>query len=169
MGAPELIAALRRLGWTVAAAESLTGGLVTAELTGVPGASAVVRGGVVSYATQVKRSVLGVDGFLLDSGGAVQAQVAREMASGVRCVVGADLGLATTGVAGPDPQDGQPVGRVFVAAAWQDAEGTVRDDVRMADLTGARAQIRAQTVRLVLDLALEVLGGREDRQAPGCC
>jgi len=157
VAASELVARMVARGLTVACAESLTGGLVSAELTAVPGASAVVRGGVVSYATEVKARVLGVDDFLLRSGGAVQAQVAREMAHGVRRVVGSDLGLATTGVAGPEPQDGQPVGRVFIAAGWSGADGSPRDEVRMLDLPGDRATIRAATVEEVVMLALTVL------------
>ncbi len=163
MSAAELIAALRNARRSVAAAESLTGGLVSAALTSVPGASTVMRGGVVSYATDVKASVLGVDDFLLRSGGAVQAQVAREMATGVRSLLAADLGLATTGVAGPDPQDGQPVGRVFIAVAWRRSDGTAADEVRMLDLGGDRSQIREQTVAEVLDLAQWVVTGRAGR------
>ena len=83
----------------------------------MPGASAVVRGGVVAYMTDVKTSVLGVDRGLLDLEGAVHPEVAREMARGVVALVGADYGLATTGVAGPDPQDGRPVGEVHVAVS----------------------------------------------------
>src|SRR6476646_10184208 len=120
--AESLIAVLGRRGLTVASAESLTGGLVCAALTDVPGASAVVRGSVVAYATELKAQVLGVDPELLASGGAVQAEVARQMATGVCRVLGADIGVATTGVAGPDPQDGHPVGTVFVAVA---ADGRV--------------------------------------------
>ena len=148
----ELIAALARRGDTVAAAESLTGGLVCAALTAVPGASAVVRGSVTSYATDTKASVLGVGERLLRAGGPVQAEVARQMAHGVRRLLGATHGLATTGVAGPDPQDDVPVGRVFVAVGWDDAPGVPVDEVRLLDLTGDRADIRAQTVRAVLDL-----------------
>ncbi len=115
--ARELVRLLAVRGETLAVAESLTGGLVAAELTGVPGASKVFRGSVTAYATELKRDVLGVDGTLLDQRGAVDAEVARQMAEGVRGVLGADWGIATTGVAGPDPQDGQPVGTVFVAVA----------------------------------------------------
>lgn len=158
----ELIAALASHGDTVAAAESLTGGLVCAALTAVPGASAVVRGSVTSYATDVKASVLGVDAQLLQAGGAVQAEVARQMAHGVRALLGATHGVATTGVAGPDPQDDVPVGRVFIAVAWDDAPGVPLDEVRMLDLTGDRAAIREQTVTAVLELlAACVSGGGE--------
>lgn len=165
MPASELIARLVERRVTVACAESLTGGLVSAALTAVPGASAVVRGGVVSYATAVKASVLGVDDFLLRSGGAVQAQVAREMAHGARSLLGASLGLATTGVAGPEPQDGQPVGRVFIAAGWVDQAGVRKDEVRLLDLAGDRASIRAATVDEVIELALSVLPALPEQPA----
>lgn len=154
-----LITALIRHDDTVAVAESLTGGLVCAALTAVPGASAVVRGSVTSYATDVKADVLGVDTQLLRAGGAVQAEVARQMAHGVRRLLGATHGIATTGVAGPDPQDDVPVGRVFVAAAWDDAPGIPVDEVRMLDLTGDRAAIRAQSVDAVLDLLTRCITG----------
>lgn len=150
--AEQLIAALRHRGQTVAVAESLTGGLVCAALTAVPGASAVVRGSVTSYATDVKAAVLGVSELLLASGGAVQAEVARQMSHGVRRLLNATHGVATTGVAGPDPQDDVPVGRVFIAVGWDDAPGVPVDEVRMLDLTGDRAAIREQTVQAALEL-----------------
>lgn len=115
--ARDLVARLTAAGLTVACAESLTGGLVVATLVSVPGASVVVRGGVVAYATDLKARLLGVDRGLLEVEGAVHPEVAREMARGVVELVGADYGLATTGVAGPDPQDGRPVGEVHVAVA----------------------------------------------------
>ncbi|MBD3943688.1 CinA family protein [Microbacterium sp. NEAU-LLC] len=149
------VAVLRALGghgWTIAAAESLTGGRVTAALVDVPGASAHVRGGIVAYATDLKASVLGVDARLLASRGPVDADVAVAMAEGVRRVLGADVGLATTGVAGPDPQDGKPVGTVHVAVVTPDAARTIE-----LALSGTRDEIRTETVRRVLGLALEVL------------
>lgn len=102
-----LLATARRARLTVAVAESLTGGRVAAALTAVPGASAVLRGSVTAYATDLKASVLGVDPALLSRSGAVDPEVARQMAVGVRRVCGADVGIATTGVAGPDEQDGK--------------------------------------------------------------
>ncbi|NYG08079.1 nicotinamide-nucleotide amidase [Phycicoccus badiiscoriae] len=158
--AGEVVAALVSGGHSIATAESLTGGLVCAELTAVPGASAVVRGAVVAYATELKARVLDVDADLLAAGGAVQAEVARQMATGVCRVVGSDLGVATTGVAGPDPQDGHPVGTVFVAAAF---DGQVA--VRELALSGDRASIRCQTVEHALALVLELLRGAEDSHA----
>jgi nicotinamide-nucleotide amidase len=147
-----LVAELTARSRTVATAESLTGGLVSAALTGVPGASVVVRGGVVAYSTDVKASVLGVDADLLARAGAVDASVAEQMAAGVRARLAADYGLATTGVAGPDPAEGKPVGRVFVAVA-----GPTTSRVRALELTGGREAIRAQAVLAVLRLLGEML------------
>lgn len=150
--APRVVAALVAAGRTVATAESLTGGLVCAALTDVPGASATVRGAVVAYATELKARILAVDPGLLATGGAVQAEVARQMATGVCRALGADVGVATTGVAGPDPQDGRAVGTVFVAVAADE-----RVWVRELSLTGDRAAIRAGTVAAALALLMEVL------------
>ncbi|GAA0502849.1 CinA family protein [Microbacterium aurantiacum] len=148
--AAELLAALRRRGWSVACAESLTGGLVCAELTAVPGASATVRGGVVAYATDCKVSVLGVDPALTARVGAVDPDVADQMAEGVRRLFDAEVGIATTGVAGPDPQDGQPVGTVHVSVATP--AGIVR---RRLALGGTREEIRTETVRSAVVLAAD--------------
>jgi len=151
----------RRL--TVATAESLTGGLLCGALTDVPGASAVVRGAVVAYATDVKERVLGVSADVLTRpGGAVQGEVASQMAVGVCRVLGSRVGVATTGVAGPEPQDGQPVGTVFVAVA---VEGSV--EVRQLALDGSRSEIRAATVAGALALMVDRLSGVEDRGALG--
>jgi nicotinamide-nucleotide amidase len=160
--AAEVVAALVRASGTIATAESLTGGLVCAALTDVPGASAVVRGSVVAYATELKAQVLGVDAELLATGGAVQTEVARQMAAGVCRVLGSDVGVATTGVAGPDPQDGRAVGTVFVAVA---AGGAVV--VRELALAGDRASIRQQTVAQALDLVAAVVDETEDSRAAG--
>ncbi|MBA0051910.1 CinA family protein [Streptomyces sp. AJS327] len=142
-------------GETLAVAESLTGGLVAAELTGVPGASRAFRGSVTAYATDLKRDVLGVPGALLAERGAVDAEVARLLARGVRGVLGADWGLATTGVAGPEPQDGQPVGTVYVAVAGPRETVTA---VRLR-LEGDRAAVRGASVRAVLELLRDELIG----------
>nr|WP_223185225.1 CinA family protein [Streptomyces sp. CBMA152] len=144
---------------TVAAAESLTGGLVAAELTGVPGASRAFRGSVTAYATELKRDVLGVDGTLLAERGAVDPEVAQQMAAGVRAVLGADWGIATTGVAGPEQQDGQPVGTVYVAVRGPDGKGKTA----ALRLNGDRAEIRRESVRSVLELLSGELG--EDARA----
>src|SRR6185369_8134485 len=112
-----LLAALAARGETLAVAESLTGGLLAATIVDVPGASAAFRGGFVVYATDLKATLAGVDRDLLASRGPVDPDVAVALAVGARERCGADWGLATTGVAGPDPQDGVPVGTVFVGIA----------------------------------------------------
>lgn len=145
---------LAERGQSVAVAESLTGGLVAAALTGVAGASRSFRGSVTAYATDVKRDVLGVDGALLAERGAVDAEVACRMAAGVRGLLGADWGLATTGVAGPDRQDGQPVGTVFVAAA---GPGDTDPVVRRLHAQGSREDIRQASSDAVLGLLTEQL------------
>ena len=153
--AAQVISMLTAAGQTVAAAESLTGGLVAAALTSVAGASVVVRGGVVSYATDLKASLLGVPRAMLAEHGAVYPGVAAAMANGVRQRLGATFGVATTGVAGPDPADGQPVGTVHIAVSAQD--DTV---VRTLALDGNRDRIRRLTVERSLALLLGRL--RED-------
>ena len=126
--AADVVGALIARGVTVATAESLTGGLVCAALTSVPGASAVVRGGIVSYAVTVKADALGVDADLLARQGAVDPAVAVQMAEGARRLLGADYAVATTGSAGPDPDPGGtqtgpvPPGRGFVAVAGPGVE-----------------------------------------------
>lgn len=151
-GARALLAALSGAGRTLAVAESLTGGLVAAAVVEVPGASAVMRGGVVAYATDVKASVLGVDRDLLAARGAVDPDVAVAMAAGVRRLLGADVGLATTGVAGPGPQDGRAPGTVHVAVVTADGP-----QVRSLRLPGDRAAVRAAATAAVLELATEVV------------
>jgi nicotinamide-nucleotide amidase len=157
-----LVERLIRNRLSVAVAESLTGGLVMTALTSVPGASAVVRGGVVAYATGVKRDVLGVDAALLDERGAVDADVAREMARGVRELIGADFGIATTGVAGPDGQDGKSPGVVFVAV-----DAPFENWYRELLLDGDREAIRTRAAVAALELLTEVLGaiGRDQAAA----
>ncbi|MFF2024104.1 CinA family protein [Streptomyces sp. NPDC058171] len=144
---------LRERGETLAVAESLTGGLVAAAITDTPGASDAFRGSVTAYATGLKERLLGVDGDLLASAGAVTAEVALQMADGVRTALGSDWGIATTGVAGPAPQDGQPVGTVYLAVRGPRDGGKV---VALR-LNGGRAEIRRESVRSVLGLLLERL------------
>lgn len=133
-------------GWSIAVAESLTGGLLVAELIRTPGASAVVNGGIVAYSTELKHTLLGVNSGLLAAHGPVHADVAAQMAAGVRdrlAVAGlpATVGISTTGVAGPDPQDGVAVGTVFLGFA-------IGSDVRTEgiQLTGTREEIRSAAV-----------------------
>ncbi|HLH82992.1 MAG TPA: CinA family protein [Trebonia sp.] len=153
--AAEIIRLLTASSQTVAVAESLTGGLVAAALTDVPGSSKAFRGGVVAYATEIKARVLGVDSQMLDAHGPVYAPVAAAMAAGVRVRLGATVGVATTGVAGPDPADGFPPGTVHIAVSL--ADDTV---VRTMALNGNRDEVRRLTVERALGLLLGRL--RED-------
>lgn len=156
----EVVRLLTAAGSTLAVAESLTGGAVTAAVVDVPGASAVLRGGVVAYATDLKAELLGVPADLLAAHGAVHPDVAVAMAQGVRARLHAAWGLATTGVAGPDPQDGRPPGEYHVAVAGP--AGVVR--VRSVGPTGpaTRAQIRAAA----RDAALALLAQTVAEEAP---
>ncbi|RXZ46359.1 nicotinamide-nucleotide amidohydrolase family protein [Agromyces fucosus] len=163
--AARLIAELTERGLRVAVAESLTGGLVVAELTSVPGASVVVSGGVVAYDTSVKGSVLGVDAELLEAVGAVHPEVARQMADHVRTTLAvdgraADLGIATTGVAGPTGQDGKPPGTVFIGVAF----GGDVEAIELA-LRGSRAEIRTATVHAAIAAALARVGRTSPKSA----
>jgi nicotinamide-nucleotide amidase len=142
---------------TVATAESLTGGMVGAVLTDVPGVSAVYRGGVVVYATDLKAKLAGVPEDLLAAVGPVHADTAAALATGVRERLGADYGLATTGVAGPDPQAGIEAGTVYVAAA---GPGSVQ--VRKLQLSGDRAAVRRGSVQAVLELGAAVVAEELD-------
>jgi nicotinamide-nucleotide amidase len=149
-----LIAELTRREFRIAVAESLTGGLVVAELTRIPGASLAVTGGIVAYDTSVKHTLLGVSAELLAREGAVHPEVARQMADGVRRVFEvdgrpADLGVATTGVAGPDGQDGKEPGTVFVGIAMGDDAEAIP-----LTLTGDRDAIRSATVHAAVDAVL---------------
>jgi nicotinamide-nucleotide amidase len=147
---------------TVAVAESLTGGLVCAVLTRVPGSSAALRGGVVVYATDLKASLLGVDPDLLARRGPVDPDVAAQMAAGVRDRLGATYGVATTGVAGPDRQADQAVGTVHVAVCGP--RGVV---VRSFAFDGVRAAIRRHSVEAALALlAAEADQSADERSTP---
>lgn len=166
--AEQVIRALDGAGASVATAESLTGGLVCAALTSVPGASAVVFGGVASYSTDLKIRVLGVPAEVIAAHGTVAAETALRMADGVRELTGATVGVATTGVAGPDPIEGQPVGTVFVAVTTgviSSRPGGRESEraVRALAVQGSREQIRRQTVIAALQLMREVLSGPGDR------
>ena len=147
-----VVARLAGRGQTLAVAESLTGGLLAATVVDVPGASAVFRGGLVVYATDLKSSLAGVPPGLLAERGPVDPAVARAMAEGARRRCGADWGLATTGVAGPEPQGGVPVGTVHVGLA-----GPAGPAVRSFALPGDRAAVRRATVAAALALLAEHL------------
>lgn len=148
-----LVRRLAGRGLTLATAESLTGGGLGAWITGVPGSSAVFRGGVIGYASDVKVSLLGVPESVVAGDGVVSEACAEAMAQGVRRLLGSDLAVSTTGVAGPESQEGKPVGLVFVGLA--DAAGTV---VRRLDLSGDREEIRRATVVAAAEWAVRRWG-----------
>lgn len=141
-------AALLARGETVACAESLTGGALADLLSGTPGASATYLGGVVGYATRVKREVLGVTASQV-----VSADCAAQMASGVRSLMRSDWALSTTGVAGPDKQDDKPVGTVYVGVA-----GPCGVQVHRLSLPGNRGEVRAGSCAAALQALLDELG-----------
>ena len=150
--ARELVEALVRRGQTLATAESLTAGLLAATVAGVPGASAVLRGGLIVYATDLKGSLAGVDSAVLASDGPVAASTAAQLAEGARDRCAADWGIGLTGVAGPDPQDGHAPGTVFVGVSGPD--GT---EVTALQLSGERWEIRFGSVRLAVSSLLDRL------------
>ncbi len=158
MDAAQLIGTMRAAGVSLATAESLTGGQLAAAVTAVPGASAAYLGGVVSYATEVKVAVLGVPRDVVDGVGAVSAECAVAMARGVRTLLGASYGVSTTGVAGPEQQEGKPVGRVHLAVAGPSGEAT-----RQLDLPGDRAAVQQGAV----DAALALIGEMLPREQGG--
>ena len=162
MSAQSVIDLLASRKMKLALAESLTGGMVASDLVSVPGASNVLLGSVVAYNTGLKSALLGVNSELLAEKGAVDPEVATQMAEGVRSRFSLSLllptdqilGLATTGVAGPDEQDGQPVGTVYLAIA-----GAKGPKVWAHVFSGNRAQIREQTVAAAFDHIGEYFSG----------
>jgi nicotinamide-nucleotide amidase len=143
-------------GETLATAESLTGGMLASLLTGVPGASRSFRGGVVSYATELKESLLGVPAEVVAEHGVVSGPCAAAMAEGARRLAGATYAVATTGVAGPDLQEGKPAGLVFVSVA-----GPEVTTVRELHLDGDRQAVRYAACERALDALAEVLAREE--------
>jgi len=148
----EVIGRLTELGATVATCESITGGLICGALTSVAGSSAVVRGGLITYATDVKTSLAGVSPDVIAAYGVVSAEVASAMAAGARRACGADWGVAVTGVAGPGPSDGVPPGTVWLAVA-----GPADSSVVCLHQTGDRAAVRQATVDTALAMLLDLL------------
>lgn len=157
MSAQALLSSLQQRGWTLGIAESLTGGALTSEVVTVPGASVSLLGGVVAYATPLKHSILGVDDELLRAFGPVHPLVAEQMADGVRGVVSADdtpadVGLSTTGIAGPTSPDGQPVGTVHIAVVTPTGRR-----VFSHVFAGDRDLVRRQAVGAAIAAALTVV------------
>jgi nicotinamide-nucleotide amidase len=156
--ADDLLALLRAEGATLATAESLTGGRLASAITAVPGASASYVGGVVAYATRVKQELLGVPDGVVAEHGVVSAECAGAMAAGARDVLGATWALSTTGVAGPDEQEGRPVGTVFVGLAGPDGARAVE-----LSFVGDRAEVQDQTVARAIATLVWKLRGEEPR------
>lgn len=153
------VTALRGRGWTLATAESLTAGLLAATVADVPGASAVLRGGLIVYATQLKHDLAGVPHEILSRHGAVSAETARALALGAARRCGAEVGVGLTGVAGPDPQEGMPVGTVHIGVT---VPGREPWSVPLA-LTGDRSGIRRAACTAALDLIVASTTGEYDR------
>jgi nicotinamide-nucleotide amidase len=159
MSIAAILKALEARGFKLALAESLTGGLLSAEIVSVPGASNVLLGSIVAYQTSLKHELLGVSRALLENQGAVDPEVAAQMATGVRTKLANKtntdenlvIGISTTGVAGPDAQDGVAVGTVYIAIS---GPGAIGDSVYAHEFSGGREAIRAATVTA----AIEALG-----------
>ena len=146
--AEELVELLKAQGLTCATAESCTGGGVGSAITAVPGSSAVFMGGVISYANEVKRDVLGVKAETLMTVGAVSSETAAQMAAGARRLLKADLAVSLTGIAGPDGgSDEKPVGLVWFGLATKDGVGAEKCIFR-----GDRARVREQAVTHALGM-----------------
>jgi nicotinamide-nucleotide amidase len=157
--AAECLHHLQTMGQTVATAESLTAGLISATLASVPGASSALLGGVATYATEAKVRVLEIPRAILTEHGAVSRQCAEAMAESVRTLFAATWGVSATGVAGPDRQEGHNVGTVFVGVA-----GPTGAQVRRLDLAGERDAVRRGSMDAALLLLLEHL--REPQASP---
>jgi PncC family amidohydrolase len=154
--ATSVVEALRRHAETLATAESLTGGQLAVLMTEIPGSSEVYRGGVVAYATEVKLGVLDVPDHVVEQHGVVSAECALAMARGVRRLTEASYGVSTTGVAGPERQEGKPVGTVFVGVAGPGG----REAVVALELVGDRAQIQDRTCDEALRAVADLVGGQ---------
>jgi nicotinamide-nucleotide amidase len=149
--AARLIAAARARGWTIATAESCTGGLVSAAITDIAGSSDVFDRGFVTYSNPSKTALLGVPDALIARHGAVSEPVARAMAEGARAASGADLAAAVTGVAGPDGSEAKPEGLVWLATATRSGTRAERRDFGAI----GRAGVRAHSVAAALELMLQ--------------
>ena len=145
----ELIQKLGQLNLTISVAESLTGGLVAASLTQIPGASAVFKGGIIAYRDETKEQVLKVDPALITKFTSISEPVAQSMATNIREIMNTDIGIATTGVAGPDKSEGFAPGIVFVAISIGD-----HNICQKLELVGDRTQIRDQSVNAIFKLTL---------------
>jgi len=150
--ASSLIKKLQENNLTIAVAESLTGGLVAASLTEIPGASKVFKGSITAYADEIKQNILNVKDETITNFTSISEQVALEMAINVRTIMKSDIGISTTGVAGPEKSAGFAPGLVFVAISIGD-----HNMCQKLEITGDRSKIRNQTVQEILQLTLSRL------------
>lgn len=158
--ADTLASALRQRGWSCATAESCTGGGIALGITSIAGSSDYMQGGIVAYSNEIKRALLQVSQATLDSVGAVSEACAREMARGVRETIGTNVGISSTGIAGPGgATDRKPVGLVYIAVSTPEAE-----EVRELRLNGDRQHVMRESARLALELAQSVIN--DGAQAP---
>lgn len=163
-----IVAAATRRGLALATAESLTGGALCSALVDVPGASRAVAGGAVCYSYAAKARLLGVDAARLEADGAVTAEVAEAMARGALELYGADLAVATTGTAGPGPDErGVPAGTVHLAFARRDSAGNVAVEREEHRFDGERQEVRAQSIDAGLRLLLRAIEGDDGQDRPG--
>lgn len=165
ISAVDIVSACKERGVTLATAESLTGGLLATGIVEVPGSSEVFRGGVVTYATDTKASVLGLDEKLLKH--VVSEPVAKAMAERASALFDADIAVSTTGVAGPEPLDGQPPGTAWVAVYARARAGRgARTQTRLLDVPGDRNEVRSAVLVAAWSLVADVLvqGGERPRK-----
>jgi nicotinamide-nucleotide amidase len=153
--AERLVQRLRERSWCIATGESLTAGLVSSTIASVPGCSAVLRGGVVAYAPEVKTEVLNVPVEMLMQG-IVTEEVALALAQGARARLGATVGIGTTGAAGPDDHDGMPAGTACIAVCSPSGQRA-----RTVRVTGDRSQVRHAVTQAAIEAALEILDAEE--------
>ena len=160
MTAESLVEAASKAGFTIATAESLTGGAIGQAITAVPGAAEVFVGSVVSYASRIKIELLGLSPEWEAKHGVVNAETACQMARGVLELMGVHIAVATTGVAGPDTLDGAEVGEVWIGLASRDADGIQTEAVRFS-FFGNRAEIRSQTVFQSIELLTKTIWDKQ--------
>jgi len=154
---------LSQAGETIAAAESCTGGLITARLTELPGSSAVVRGGLVVYSNEAKTALAGVDQAVIEEHGAVSPEVASALANGARAALDADVGIGVTGIAGPDGGTSEkPIGLVWLSVGHRDG----RRLTRSIQMPGGRADVRDRSTTVALHLVRRLLLGAGEASGP---
>lgn len=154
----EFIEILKTKNITLGVAESLTGGLLSATIVNISGASQIYKGAIIAYAPEIKTQLLSVDPQVIQTQGTVCSQVAIQMAKGVKQALQADLTISTTGVAGPGPHENKPAGTVYVGISFMNKETSF-----LFKTNGNRQEIRCKTVEFCIDKALELLSNMENK------